>query len=273
LRKEHLSVWILLNNFGLEKFSQNIMFKISAIVQARMGSTRLPGKIMKIISGHPVLWHVIDRLKHSKKLNNVIIATTILKEDDVVENFCKENNILFFRGSVEDVLSRYFLTAQKFGCENIVRITSDCPVIDPEIIDNMIEEFFAANGKKTNIDYLSNSLEKTFPRGLDSEIFTFKTLEKTFNEASKLYEKEHVTPYIYQHPELFKLKNYSSSKNYSDLRWTLDTEEDFQLIKEIYSNLYNRNSIFLFNDILNLMEKKPNLKNININIKQKKLGE
>jgi spore coat polysaccharide biosynthesis protein SpsF len=249
------------------------MQNISAIVQARMGSTRLPGKIMKKLEGKPVLWHVYDRLKHSKKLDNIIIATTILKEDDRVENFCKENNIMFFRGSVENVLSRYFLAAQKFNCENIVRITSDCPVIDPEIIDEMIEKFFIENEEKINVDYLSNSLERTFPRGLDAEIFTFKVLEKTFNEAAKTYEKEHVTPYIYQHPELFKLKNFSSSKDNSNLRWTLDTKEDFQLLKEIYSNLYNERKIFLYNDILTLLEKKPFLRDININIKQKKLGE
>jgi spore coat polysaccharide biosynthesis protein SpsF len=249
------------------------MQNMSAIVQARMGSTRFPGKIMKKIEGKPVLWHVYDRLRHSKKLDSIIIATTILKEDDSVEDFCKENNILFSRGSVEDVLSRYFFTAQKFSCENIVRITSDCPVIDPEIIDSMIEQFFAENKEKINIDYLSNSLERTFPRGLEAEIFPFKTLEKTFNEATESYEKEHVTPYIYQHPELFKLKNYSSSKNYSNLRWTLDTNEDFQLMKEIYAILYDGDKIFLFNDILALMEKKPGLRNINNNIKQKKLGE
>lgn len=249
------------------------MNKFSAIVQARMGSTRLPGKIMKDLSGKPVLWHVVDRLKHSKKIDKVIIATTVLAEDDKVENFCEENNIPFFRGSVEDVLSRYYYTAQKFSCKNIIRITSDCPVIDPEIIDKMIDLFDNENSGEVKIDYLSNSLERTFPRGLDAEIFTFDVLEKTFNSATEKYEKEHVTPYIYKHPALFKLKNYSNDKDYSNLRWTLDTPQDLQLIREIYNVLYKGNKIFLFKEILELVKKNPKLKEINNSIKQKELGE
>lgn len=249
------------------------MNKITAIVQARMGSTRLPGKVMKHLQNKPVLWHVHNRLSFAKKINKIIIATTILKEDDIIKSFCEDNNISFFRGSAENVLSRYFLTAQKFHCENIIRVTSDCPLIDPAILDFMIEEFFRAKNTHQNIDYLSNSLQRTFPRGLDAEIFTFKALEKTFNEANEPYEKEHVTPYIYQHPKLFKLKNYSFNKDYSNLRWTLDTQEDFELIKEIYADLYNQNKIFLFDDILALIEKKPYLKKFNAGIKQKELGE
>lgn len=246
--------------------------KASAIVQARFGSTRLPGKIFKDICGKPVLWHVVNRLSHSKLLDKIIVATTILPEDDVVEKFCTENNILFSRGSSEDVLSRYYEAAKKFEAEIVIRITSDCPVIDPQILDTMIEEFTAAS-KTKNIDYMSNSIQRTFPRGLDVEIFTFDVLEKIFNEAVQTYEREHVTPYIYQHPEIFKIKNFAGEKDYSFHRWTVDTPADYELIKKIYDELYDPEKIFLFSDILKLFEQQPDLININQHIKQKRLGE
>lgn len=246
--------------------------KTSAIVQARFGSTRLPGKIFKDLYGKPVLWHVVNRLSHSKLLDKIIVATTILPEDDVVEKFCTENNILFSRGSSEDVLSRYYEAAKKFEAEIVIRITSDCPVIDPQILDTMIEKFTAAS-KTKNIDYMSNSIQRTFPRGLDVEIFTFDVLEKIFNEAIQTYEREHVTPYIYQHPEIFKIKNFAGEKDYSFHRWTVDTPADYELIKKIYDELYDPEKIFLFSDILKLFEQQPDLININQHIKQKRLGE
>lgn len=246
--------------------------KTAAIIQARFGSTRLPGKIFKDLCGKPVLWHVVNRLSHSKFLDKIIVATTILPEDDIVEKFCTDNKILFSRGSSEDVLSRYYEAAKKFDAEIVIRITSDCPVIDPQILDTMIEEFTAAS-KTENIDYMSNSIQRTFPRGLDVEIFTFDVLEKTFNEAVQTYEREHVTPYIYQHPEIFKIKNFAGEKDYSFHRWTVDTPEDYELIKKIYDELYDPGKIFLFSDILKLFEQQPDLININQHIKQKRLGE
>lgn len=237
------------------------------IIQARTGSTRLPGKVLKDLCGKPVLWHVVNRLKHSRYISDIIIATTVFPEDDQIERFCIENDIKFHRGSAENVLSRYYEAAKKFSAETIIRITSDCPVIDPVLLDNMIEEF---NSVKP--DYLSNSLERTFPRGLDAEIFSFNVLEKTFHEAVKPYELEHVTPYIYQHPELFKLRNYSSGGDYSFHRWTLDTEEDYALLTEIYNSLYPVKELFLWKDILELFVLRPELLEINKHIEQKKLG-
>lgn len=246
--------------------------KTAAIIQARFGSTRLPGKIFKDLCGKPILRHVVNRLSHSKFLDKIIIATTTLPEDDLVEKFCVENNILFSRGSSEDVLSRYYEAAKKFEADIIIRITSDCPVIDPQILDNMIEEFIAIN-KTEQLDYMSNSIRRTFPRGLDVEIFTFDVLEKIFNEANQTYEREHVTPYIYQHPGIFKIKNFAGEKDYSFHRWTVDTPEDYELIKKIYEALYDPKKIFLFEDILKLFDREPGLIGINQNIKQKKLGE
>lgn len=245
---------------------------IAAIVQARFGSTRLPGKILKEINHKPMLWHVVNRLSHSKLIDKCIVATTVLAEDDQVQKFCEENNFLFYRGSSEDVLSRYYNVAKSFNAKIIVRITSDCPVIDFSIIDKMLEEFISGT-RMERLDYLSNVLTRSFPRGLDTEIFTFAALEKAYNEAIQVYEREHVTPYIYNHPEIFTLKNFSNEKDYSFHRWTVDTQEDFNLIENIYKSLYEKNKMFLFEDILKLFEEHPALIEINQNIQQKKLGE
>ena len=245
---------------------------IAAIVQARLGSTRLPGKILKEINNKPMLWHVVNRLSHSKLIDKIIVATTDLAEDDQVQNFCEENNFLFYRGSSEDVLSRYYNAAKSFNAKIIVRITSDCPVIDFSIIDKMLKEFISGT-RMEKLDYLSNVLTRSFPRGLDTEIFTFTVLEKAYNEAIQVSEREHVTPYIYNHPEIFTLRNFSYEKDYSFHRWTVDTQEDFNLIENIYKSLYEKNKMFLFEDILKLFEEHPALIEINQNIQQKKLGE
>jgi len=253
--------------------NKQINFKnIAAIVQARTGSTRLPNKIFKELCGKPILWHVVNRLSYSKQINQIIVATTNLMEDDKVEEFCKSNKIPFYRGSSDDVLSRYYEAAKKFNVDLIVRITSDCPVIDPQILDEMLKEFIKLY-EIEKIDYMSNTIIRTFPRGLDAEIFPFNVLEKTYYEAKQNYEREHVTPYIYQHPEIFKIKNFPYEKDYSFHRWTVDTIEDFQLIEKIYESLYKENEIFYFEDILKLFEDKPELININKEVKQKNLSE
>jgi spore coat polysaccharide biosynthesis protein SpsF len=238
------------------------------IIQARTGSTRLPGKVLKELCGKPVLWHVWNRVSRARKVDDIIIATTTLPEDNLIQDFCELNNISFYRGSSNDVLSRYYYAAQKYNAETIIRITADCPVIDPIIIDNMINVYQAET-----IDYMSNGMVRTFPRGLDAEIFSFSILERTHNEAKLEYEREHVTPYIYKHPEIFSLKSFLNNIDLSFHRWTLDTEEDFELIKIIYDSLYSKETIFLLDDILRLFKDKPELLEINRHIEQKKLGE
>lgn len=219
-----------------------------------------------------MLWHVINRLSNSKLIEKIIVATTNFVEDDRVQEFCEINNILFYRGSAEDVLSRYYNAAKSFGSKIIVRITADCPVIDYSIIDSMLEKFLAES-QLDKLDYLSNVLERTFPRGLDAEIFTFTALEKTYNQATQGFEHEHVTPFIYKHPEIFTIKNFSNDKDYSLYRLTVDTQEDFNLIEKIYNSLYEKNRLFLLDDILKLFDEQPDLMRINQNIRQKKLGE
>lgn len=243
-----------------------------AIIQARFGSTRLPGKILKPLAGQPMLWHVWKRLTYANRIGKIIVATTTLPEDDIIEKFCTENKIPFLRGSANDVLSRYYEAAIKFKADPIVRITSDCPLIDPEIVDRMIEAFMKLNELRI-FDYLSNSIHRTFPRGLDVEIFSFRVLRKAYFQSAQGYEREHVTPFIYEHPKLFKVKNFPNQKDYSFHRWTVDTEEDFKLIEEIYNSLYQPGKIFLFQDILKLFEQRPELININQHVTQKKLGE
>lgn len=245
------------------------MIKPKIIIQARLGSTRLPNKVLKLVCGKPLLWHVWNRLSTCKNIDQIIIATTDLPEDDLIIKFCEENCISFYRGSADDVLARYYDTAKFYEAETIIRITADCPVIDPVIVDRMIELF----RQEENLDYLGNTLKLTYPRGLDTEIFTFQTLERTYLEARQQYEREHVTAYMYRHPEIFNLKNYPCHTDQSKHRWTVDTEDDFKLIKEIYNSLYAIKELFLLEDILKLFDERPELININQHIVQKKLGE
>lgn len=242
--------------------------KTTAIIQARTGSTRLPKKIFLPLSGKPILWHVYHRAKNSKLVDDVIIATTDLPDDDLVEKFCIENKFKFFRGSSDDVLSRYYFAAKNFQSDIIVRITSDCPLIDSNVIDEIIKLFISENA-----DYASNVLERTFPRGYDTEVFSFSVLEKTFFEAKENFEREHVTPFIYNHPEIFKLVSHKIHKNFSSLRLTVDTQEDYNLIKIIYDSLFKVNNCFDLNDVIQFLDKNTELIKINRHIEQKKLGE
>ncbi|PIU55548.1 MAG: acylneuraminate cytidylyltransferase [Deltaproteobacteria bacterium CG07_land_8_20_14_0_80_38_7] len=210
-------------------------FKIGAIIQARMTSTRLPGKVLMDIEGKPMLWHVVNRLKFSEKLDDIILAIPNTKKNNILEKFAKDNKVKYFRGSEEDVLSRYYKTAKKFKCDLIVRITSDCPLIDPQIVDLVIEKHL-----KLNADYTSNTLKRTFPRGLGVEVFNFKVLKKAQKEAKEDYQREHVTPYIYKNPEIFKIQNIKAERRlrYLEIRLTVDTKKDLRLIREIYKRLY-----------------------------------
>lgn len=241
------------------------------IVQARMGSTRLPGKSLKIVEGKPLLEHLINRLRFSKKIDKIVIATTTSKKDDVIYRLCEKLGVECFRGSEGDVLDRYYQAAKKYDADIIIRVTSDCPVIDPVIIDKMVDSFRQKLGE---IDYLSNVYPtRTYPRGLDIEIFAFGALKEAWVHATNAPDREHVTPYIYMHPEKFKIFNYKDKRDFSKYRWTVDTSEDLRLIEEIYGDLYKKNKIFLYDDILKLMKKRPELPKINKMIGQKKYGE
>ncbi len=236
------------------------------IIQARMTSTRLPGKIMLPVAGKSLLEHQIGRVLKSKKISNIIIATTINSTDDVVVKLCENLNVNYFRGSENDVLGRYYYAAEKYKASNVIRITSDCPLYSPLILDEMLEKY-----ENSDVDYLSNTLTRTYPRGLDTEIFTFKTLEKCFNESTEQIFREHVTSYIYKNPSIFKMKNYSGDVDNSYLRWTVDTAEDFELIKKIYDYFLPLNPNFDYEDIMQAYQIYPEWKKINSHIEQKKI--
>lgn len=240
--------------------------KIVAIIQARMGSTRLPHKVLKQLCGKSVIEHIVDRINICKNIDNVIVATTKLEEDNAIVDECENLNALIFRGDNINVLSRYYNAAKDINADIIVRVTADCPLLDPYLLSEMIKYF-----NEIKPDYLSNCIKKTFPRGLDIEIFTFKTLEKAYKNATKEFEKEHVTPYIYQNAEDFKIDNFLGARDHSDHRWTIDTKEDFMLIDEIYKNLYKKGQIFSTSEVLAFLKKNPHLLKINKSIKQKTL--
>lgn len=240
---------------------------ITAIIQARMGSTRLPGKVMKMLGDRTVLGHVITRCKAILSIDQIIVATTVEEEDVKICEEALRYGVAVYRGSKDHVLSRYYEAAKQANADAVVRITSDCPLLDPLISDKVIQCFL-----NHDYDYVSSGLSGTFPRGLDTEVFSFNSLEQTFEQATKEYEFEHVTPYIYQHQEQFKVHAFTNKLDQSKYRLTLDTDEDWRLISRIYDELYH-GSVFYWEDIRELLEKKPELIKINSSVHQKRLGE
>lgn len=238
--------------------------KIAALVQARMESTRLPGKVLMEVEGRPMLWHITDRLRRAGRLDQVIIVTTTSVADDAVKAFCERQGIDFFRGSQEDVLDRYYQAATHFKVDQIVRITGDCPLIDPEVVDAVIQKHLSSGS-----DYTSNTLKRTYPRGLDVEIFTFACLQAAYSQADQPFEREHVTPFIYQHAGEFIVKSFTNAEDLSCFRWTVDTEEDFKLVQAIYAALFRDKTIFTTKAVLDLLKKTPQLAMINAHVKQK----
>ena len=232
---------------------------VGCIIQARMGSTRLPGKVlMNIDEKNPILYHVITQLQNCKFLDKIIVATTELKEDDEIEKFVTSMNIDCFRGSSNDVLDRYYKCAQKFSLSVIVRITADNPLIDPTLVDDVIDTF-----NFNSFDYVSNAHVRSFPHGTETEVFSFNALEKSWNNAKTDYEKEHVTPYFYNNPDKFNIFDVISKENMSHLRWTVDKPDDLKLVQTILSKIKKRP--ILMHDIIELFSKEPDLIKINAN--------
>lgn len=242
-----------------------------AIIQARMSSTRLPGKVLKEICGIPMLKIQIERIKRCKFIDKIVVATTTKKNDDVVIELCNKLSISTFRGSENNVLGRFFEAANHYKSDIIIRLTSDCPLIDPKLIDNIVE-YYCDN--KDNYDYVSNGIIQTYPRGMDTEVFDYNTLKKTFERSKEKFEKEHVTPFIYDPKNGFKLYNYCSVTNLSNYRLTVDTIEDFMLVEEIFSSLYiEKGYSFDLFDIIEYLNKNPELVKRNANIKQKDIKD
>ncbi|SDJ60347.1 cytidylyltransferase domain-containing protein [Salimicrobium halophilum] len=242
--------------------------KVVAIIQARTGSTRLPGKVLKDLKGKTVLFHVIERVQQVVNVDEVVVATTDLPQDDGLVEEVERIGVPYIRGSEEDVLSRYYQAAKKHQSDVVIRITSDCPVIDPHIIDYMIDEFHARDAHLVS-NAGSNLSERTFPRGMDVEVFSFEALEEANSHGEKAYHREHVTPYLYEN--LKSISYYKQKRDDSSLRLTLDTEDDWRLIQEIYNHLYHGEHDFYLEDIRSLFQEKPQLKDLNAHVEQKKV--
>src|ERR1700675_3995041 len=226
---------------------------IVAIVQARMGSSRLPGKSIADVAGRPLLWHVVHRLRRAKLVDQVVIATGEQNGDDPIAEFCGSEGIACFRGSEEDVLDRYYRAAQASRADTVVRITADCPLIDPAVVDRVIARF-----QTGDCDYASNVLRYTSPDGLDTEVFSFAALERAWQEARKPSEREHVTPYL--RSGQFRIANIASDSPVPQgkHRWTVDYPADLEFVRQVYG-VFSANGHFGFQDVLDLLRERPEL--------------
>jgi spore coat polysaccharide biosynthesis protein SpsF len=241
--------------------------RVVAIIQARMGSTRLPGKVLMDLGGEPVLVRVVERTRRAKTLDEIVVATSDLAADNAIAQLCVERSWHYFRGSAADVLDRYYRAAVATRADVIVRITADCPLIDPDVVDLVVGEFL-----KQGADYASDDNPRTFPRGLDAEVLTFSALERAWNEGKEAYQREHVTPFVYEHPEWFSLISVHNDTDYSQYRWTLDNVEDLELLHAVYQKLGNRDD-FGWREVLALMEREPELAELNAHVVQKPLHQ
>ncbi len=227
-----------------------------AVVQARMGSSRLPGKVLKDILGRPMLYHVVRRARAADLVDLVVVATTEAEADDVLEAFCVSEGIPCFRGSENDVLDRYYRTARFFGADVIVRITADCPLLDPAVIDRVIDVF-----RSGEYDYVSNALEPTYPDGLDTEVFSIGALQRAWEEAGLVSEREHVTPYIWKNKSIFRTAAVRHTEDLSGFRWTVDEPGDLEFVRRIYA--YFGAADFGMTDVLELLQREQGLSEIN----------
>jgi len=232
--------------------------KISAIIQARMGSTRLPGKTLLPIEGKPMLWHVVERVRRSAHIGQIVIATTRQSQDDEVAEFARVHGLSLYRGDEHDVLDRLYQTAVTYGSNPIVRVTPDCPLHDPVVIDAVVSEYL-----RGGCDYASNTLNYTYPEGLDVEVFSLKALERAWKEARKPSEREHVTSYIRNHPDLFRIKDVRGPYQYGTFHWSVDEPADLEFVRAVYRHLYQEGAIFGLEEVLALLKAHPNLARIN----------
>ncbi len=256
-----------------------------AIIQARMSSTRLPGKVLREIAGEPMLARVIERARRAKLVDEVVLATTTDPSDDPVAEFCAERGYNFTRGSLNDVLDRYYQAAKEYKAKIVVRLTADCPVLDPDVVDETI-----IAQREGDFDFVANRLPppmgRSFPIGLDAEVCTFAALERAWKEATEKHQREHVMPYLYEDTNLesetlnlatgisprgFKIALLNHHPDYGNLRWTVDTPEDLEFIREICARFENDD--FGWKGILALLEREPELAKINADVHHKTLME
>ncbi|MFC1961608.1 cytidylyltransferase domain-containing protein [Chloroflexota bacterium] len=235
-----------------------------AIIQARMESTRLPGKVLMELAGQPMLARVVARSSRARNVGTVVVATTIRPADDAVISLGEKRGWSLFRGSAEDVLDRYYQAASAFRADVVVRITADCPLVEPEIIDRAVAAYLS---RYPEIDYVSNTVQRSFPRGLDTEVVGFAALERAWREDKDTSRREHVTPYLWRQPDSFKIGNVTSDVDYSGMRWTVDTIEDLTFVRKIYDHF--RGDGFGWKEVVDLLRVHSEWRDINRNITQK----
>lgn len=244
------------------------MTALGVIIQARVGSKRLPGKVLKDIGGRSMLARVVSRVSRARRIDMVVVATTELPPDDAVVSEAGRLGVATFRGDEQDVLDRYCQAAEHFGFDTVVRVTSDCPLIDPGLIDLVIGRFLDA---RPPVDFASNGLESTYPRGLDFSVMRREALERAWAEAVEPYERVHVTPYLREHPERFRLLSMTGGIG-GNQRWTVDTQEDLDFVRAVYDRFGNEDSMS-WRDVLALLDREPELLSINSGVRQKELRD
>lgn len=242
--------------------------KALIIVQARMTSTRLPGKVLLPLAGEPMLARLIERLRRVRRANGIVVATTTNATDDPIAALCAQLDVPCHRGSEQDVLSRYADAARLYGADVVVRITADCPLIDPALIDQLIETY-----EEGDSDYVSNMLPPTWPYGMAVEVFSAAALAQAHAEATQAAEREHVTPFLYWHPERYRLRNVASPVDLSRHRWTVDTPEDYELVRRLFDHLMPTQPQFTQADVLALLDQHPDWIAINQHVRQKPATE
>lgn len=245
------------------------MTEIVAIIQARMSSTRLPGKVLLDLGGRAVLSRIVERVRQSKLITRVVVATTVDSSDEPIVKLCQDEKVEVFRGSLPDVLDRYYLAATKYNADIVVRLTGDCPLIDPQLIDQTIQLLIDQQA-----DFSCNRLpppfHRTYPIGLDVEVCSMATLTYAWHVAEEKHDREHVMPYLYEVKGRFKVVQLDHTEDLGSLRWTLDTPEDYTLLQEVINRLDGRND-FTWLDVLELFKKEPQLALINQDIKHKSM--
>lgn len=236
------------------------------LLQARMGSSRMPGKVLREVCGKTLLELQVERLRLVRGATRVVVATSVNAADDVIARWCGDFGVDCFRGSEDDVLDRFYWAAKEFDAQVVVRTTADCPLNDPAVLSEILGHLL---DRMDSCDFVSNALHRTFPYGIGGAAFKFSCLEEAWREAVDPAEREHVTSFIYWRPERYRLACVTSGGDYSKYRWTVDTEADFELVRLILENIYPKNPLFSWKDVLPLIERHPEWSEINAHVRQK----
>ena len=234
--------------------------KVNAIIQARCGASRFPNKVFADIDGKPLIWHVVERLKRAKTIDDIVVATTDKDIDNAISTWCKKEQVKCYRGSEDDVLNRYYEASKMYPSEIVVRITADDPFKEPSVVDAVVTKLI-----NENLDLSTNNYPPSFPEGLDCEAFWFCVLDKMEHEARDSFDREHVTQFAYRNPKLFKIGNISCEQQLSKYRWTIDEEKDLNMVREIYSNRQNAGMLYM-DEILEILDKHPEIMDINSDV-------